>query len=343
MAFCALNTGPDTHLLDHIAPLASIVGMPLIVTEEENYALARKYYPEVSTRHWPDLDLRLGELAAEFDVLFECKYWKPELKELFRLCFGKEMKLVFCPHGQSDKGYKAPLLAPYALQDEVLLYGDLMREMLTELKVSVRSSVVVGNYRLEYFRRHQDRLRAVVEKEVFSSLRSGSKTLLYAPTWRDADQSTTFFDVVEKLVDDVPPHWNLLVKLHPLLAQRDPVLFHRLSVLETRLPNVLFIDRFPLVYPILERIDAYLGDFSSVGYDVLAFQKPMFFLEQPGAQQGRLQECGKKVSARDKVFTVIEQNFEKMKLFQPKQKALYERAFSEGFKELVLNGQFQEQ
>ena len=40
MRCAAFNTGSDFHLLDHIAPLAAIMEMPLITVEEQNYELA---------------------------------------------------------------------------------------------------------------------------------------------------------------------------------------------------------------------------------------------------------------------------------------------------------------
>ena len=57
----------------------------------------------------PDLEFKLSAIAEQFDVLFECKYWAPHLKLLFQQLYNKKMQLVFCPHGQSDKGYQTPL------------------------------------------------------------------------------------------------------------------------------------------------------------------------------------------------------------------------------------------
>lgn len=324
MASCALNTGPDIHLLDHIAPLAALKNMPLIVTEEENAILAAKYYPDVAVRYMPDLSFRLAELAQEFDTLYECKFWRPEFKAVFRTCYQKEMRLVFCPHGQSDKGYKAPLLAAYAFQDEVLLYGDLLREMLSELNIPLQSSQPIGNYRLNYYQANRERLDGA---EIFSQLNSENKTLLYAPTWRDLDGATTFFATCEKLIRELPSHWNLILKLHPLLEQRDPALFYRLGILEEKRRGVVIVDKYPPVYPILEKIDAYLGDYSSVGYDVLAFEKPMFFLPLPDQPPARLHSCGQALNPEANFFEAIESKLKNAEKYKPAQQALYQKAF----------------
>lgn len=292
MRSAAFNTGPDFHLLDHIAPLAELLQMPLITTEELNTALAHRYYPQVEVRYMPDLEFKLGEIAEQFDVLYECKYWVPHLKSLFRQIYNKEMKLIFCPHGQSDKGYKAPLLAPYALQDAVLIYGELMIDMLKELGVwpSIENHIIVGNYRLQFYRKYQSFYDTLAEREIFSKLDKKNRTLLYAPTWRDADNATSFFAHGGQIIDHLPSEWNLILKLHPLLEQRDPALFYTIAARADKKPNALIVHEFPPVYPILAKVDAYLGDASSVGYDFLAFQRPMFFLPTP--TPGRLHACG---------------------------------------------------
>ena len=43
--------------------------------------------------------------------------------------------------------------------------------------------------------------------------------------------------------------------------------------------NILFLKNCPLIYPLLDYIDVLLGDFSSIGYDFLTFNKPMFIFK----------------------------------------------------------------
>lgn len=278
----ALNTGSDYHLLDHIGPLAQWLGCPLIVTEELNDSLAKKFYPQIETLLLPDLEFRLGEIAQNFDVLFECKYWQPHLKTLFRTLYQKEMRLIFCPHGQSDKGYGAPVLAPYALQDAVLIYGPLMLEMLKELQIAVPDYAFVGNYRLKFYQKYRsfyDSLAPKIDRD--------KRTLLYAPTWSDLDHSSSWFKQGARVLSELPEDWNLIIKIHPLLKQRNPAQYESLHA---ERPNLFLIEEFPPVYPLLALADAYLGDASSVGYDFLTFEKPLYFF--PTHRLGRLHACG---------------------------------------------------
>ena len=183
MGIAAFVLDRNIHLLDHMAPLASLMKLPLIVNDEEVAHLAQEFYPEVEVRFWPDLPFRLKQLCEEFDVLLNCQYWEPSFKECLRSLFGKEMKLVFCPHGQSDKGYKAPLLESYKFHDLVLIYGNLMEKMLEELHIPIQAHLRVGNYRLLYHQLHKSR------RKDFRL----NRTLLYAPTWNDADEPPLFF------------------------------------------------------------------------------------------------------------------------------------------------------
>ena len=321
MRCAAFNTGPEFHALDHIAPLAALMDMPLITTEERNYELALRYYPQIEVRHMPDLEFQLALIAEQFDVLFECKYWAPHLKSLFHRLYKKEMRLVFCPHGQSDKGFQAPLLAPYALQDMVLVYGNLLIQMLKDLAVwpSIAQHVVVGNYRLQFYQRHRAFYDRLAEKEV--PLNKKNKTLLYAPTWRDADGATSFFTQGAKVISQLPSDWNLIIKLHPLLEQRDPSRFYAVAALVDKKPNAFLIDAFPPVYPILSLADIYLGDASSVGYDFLFFQRPLYFF--PTEHPGKLFSCGRVIDPRKDVYSQLD----KASSHEAKQIALYQWAF----------------
>lgn len=314
MRYAAFNTGPDYHLLDHIAPLAEWLSCPLITTEELNYELAKKYYPQVETHFLPDLEFRLGEIAKNFDVLFECKYWQPHLKALFQTLYKKDIRLVFCPHGQSDKGYQAPVLAPYALQDAVLIYGSLMLEMLKNLKIEAPHSVVVGNYRLKFYEKYR-----VFYDSLAPQIDRSKKTVLYAPTWRDLDDSSSFFKYGAKVIAELPNDWNLIIKLHPLLKLRSPIEYEALQIDK---PNVFLIDEFPPVYPILALADIYLGDASSVGYDFLAFEKPLYFF--PSDSLGRLHSCGTFIDITKNIYSQMDQKNPHLK----SQRALYQQAFS---------------
>lgn len=322
MRCAGFNTGSEFHMLDHIAPLAELMQMPLITTEERNDRLARHYYPQVKTRFMPDLEFQLGAIAEEFDALFECKFWGADLKSLFRQFYKKEMRLVFCPHGQSDKGLHS--LAQYPLQDILLLYGELMIEMLKELQLwpLIANYAFVGNYRLAFYRKYQEFYDGLAEKEIFSKLKSKNRTLLYAPTWKDGNQSTSFFDHGAKVISELPADWNLIVKLHPLLEERDPAYFYSIATLADHKPNTLIVDEFPPVYPLLSRADAYLGDFSSVGYDFLAFQRPLFFL--PVRATGRLHTTGRIIDPSANIYKQLDGKNH----YLEEQKTLYALAFS---------------
>ncbi len=321
MRSAAVQTGTQFHELDHIAPLAALCGMPLLIAEEANFEMCRRFYPQTEARHVPDIESQLGFIADEFDALVECKYWTPQLKHIFKTLYKKEMRLVFCPHGQSDKGYRAPLLDPYAWQDQVLVYGELMIRMLKDLGVweKIQSYSVVGNYRLKVYEANRPFYDRLAKEAV--PLSSGKKTLLYAPTWNDADGASSFFFAGGKVIEELPSDWNLILKVHPLLEQRDPSCFYRIAALAEQKPNAFLVHEFPPVYPLLAMADAYLGDASSVGYDFLYFQRPMFFF--PTKPPSRLHSCGKVLDPTKNLYAQLDEP----NLCVKEQKALYGLAF----------------
>lgn len=325
--YAALNVSFRHSFIDHIAPLSSLLDIPLIVSDEKNAQMTTRYYPEAKMRYWPDFEFRMKEIADEFDVLFSCDYWSKRQQAAFGLHTQKPMVFVFCPHGQSDKGYHSSSLAPYAEQEAVLLYGSLMREMLMDLQIwdKIEKSAVVGNFRRRYYETHRERLLKLADGELFSRLHRGKRTLLYAPTWSDLEQSGTFFEYGEHLLKRLPSDWNLLIKVHPNLVQNDPVLYYRLRLIEEKRPNFLLVEDFPPIYPILERVDVYLGDYSSIGYDFLAFQKPMFFFQRPHLSRPRLHACGRVLDPSEDLYKAMETDLSE---FGEARKELYQKAFA---------------
>ena len=320
----ALNTGSADQFLDHIAPLADLLNIPLIVSEEESLHLLETYYPHTKKELLKDPEFHLGELASRFDALIGCRYWPSHLKQTFRHLHGKNVDLIFCPHGQSDKGFGYPSLAPYAEQDIVLLYGDLLKDMLEQLQIKIDRYATIGNYRRLHYQKHKSFYDNLADKEIFSHLVPNQPTLLYAPTWKDGDRSTSFFDWSQTLYKELPSHWNLIVKVHPLLEQKDPAHYFATLNALTKIPNGILVSGFPPIYPILERSDCYLGDFSSVGYDFLAYQRPMFFFSHPKLPAGPLHSCGHFLNSQRPLFSLIEQKLEAKNLSQQN---LYQHAF----------------
>ncbi|MDN3506124.1 MAG: CDP-glycerol glycerophosphotransferase family protein [Simkaniaceae bacterium] len=259
--FVAISTGPSTHL-DHLAPLCYLLEIPLIVTEKEHLTLGKKFYPMVNIQYISLSDLSLDHIAKHYDTILTCgKFWALELKPLMQMLYNKEIRFVFSPHGYSDK---EELLNKPVAQDIDLRYEEM------------------GNVRHWFYQKHKEHLDALAE----GFFKTDKKTVLYAPTWETTATPTSFFESTSRIIEELKDSYHLLIKLHPLLEENDPASFHQiLGKYETK---ATFILEFPPVYPLLEKTDIYLGDFSSVGYDFLVYDRPMFFLKSGG----RLQKCG---------------------------------------------------
>jgi len=311
----ATNYGNALHLLDHIAPIAYILDIPLFVDDERNYELLKKYYPQTKS-HLKE-PLTLAFLSKNFDALVSCNYWYPEDKLAFINFNNKDMKLVFCPHGNSDKGYINKVnMQSFAMQDSVMLYGNHMIDLLKNLAVyeQLKEHSIIGNLRLSFYKKHKTFYDEIIKDEILSSLNSQNKTILYAPTWKDIENSSSFFEIFSKIIKNVPSHYNLIIKLHPSIEDRNPTEFYQLY--EENLPsNIKILQEFPLIYPLLNKIDMYIGDFSSVGYDFLYFNKPMFFIDHQNRNSANdpslsLYKCGIQIDKKywNDIFSFIDNN-----------------------------------
>lgn len=256
----AIDQAVDNRFLDHLAPICAIMDMTLIVSEEKKLELIKHYYPQIEAKYCAYSDFSSDFLARNYDLFFHSVVNRDDVIDFFAKLYDKKATFVYCPHGNSDK----PL--PVIKQDIVLAYGDQMKKKLKHKRV-----ITIGNYRYLFYKQHKSFYDEIVEKEVFSRLNPKNKTIIYAPTWND----DSFFTFAEEMAN--LKYYNLIVKLHPLLEELCPSRFFRaLSFFENK-ENIVILNDYPLVYPILARSDIYIGDSSSIGYDFLTFQRPIFF------------------------------------------------------------------
>lgn len=278
-----LNPLSQIHYTDHLAVVCIIMDIPLLFLDDADYTLGKKYYPGLKASLQAYHQFNPEFLITNYDVLFMSDLWdKRSFHEKYgplEKKYNKTLRHVHCPHGFSDKGF---YLKKCANEDITLIYGQNMLDLLKHNGVfeNLNQYVITGNYRFTYFNQHRSFYDELVLNEVFSRFAKKQRVILYAPTWMDLENSTSFFEAYAYLLDNLPGDYNMIVKLHPRLELDDTAQYYHIVGKYEGRPNMIFLKDFPLVYPLLAHTDIYIGDMSSVGYDFLPFNKPMFFLNQ---------------------------------------------------------------
>jgi len=270
MEKAGLIYGPEVHHLDHLAPLCAQLKIPLILTDVDVCSLARRFYPDLEVILWDPLEAP-EKLVAQFDTIY---YSTPRVlfDEVFFFAQGfqnKRIRTIWCPHGNSDKGRSSVFMEALSEEEHLLVYGTRMETFLREK--GIKAPVTrVGNYRLDYFKKH-----AAFYEDLFPAKKK--KTILYAPTWQDGEKNSSF-PYIWRFLLTTPKRFSLFVKLHPNLYVQFP---EEIKQLKAEAPDhVTILEDFPPIYPILSKADIYVGDMSSIGYDFLAFKRPMILLKQ---------------------------------------------------------------
>lgn len=334
----AVNPIQQSQFTDHLAPAAIIMGCPLLFNEEEAEKQALHYYPELMTELVPFQGFNPEYLIAHYDLIllsdqFDRKTFRTKFAPLEKK-YQKRIRCLHCPHGFSDKGF---YLRGVAFEDIAWIYGQNMLDLLKEWGVlsELKQYVLTGNYRLSYYLKHKKFFDELLKKEVLSRFAKKKKILLYAPTCSDNEDSSSFFEAAKHLLEKLPEDYNMIVKLHPRLELDDPAFYyHILGRYEDR-KNILFLKDFPLIYPLLAAADIYIGDMSSIGYDFLIFNRPMFFLnqQQRDSSQDRalyLFRTGTEIlpSEYSRIYSLIDQAIESdQEKFSQIRKEVYEYTF----------------
>lgn len=261
--------GNSPQHLDHIGPLCSFLSIPLMHTEEDLSEQIKIFYPNIDTIFATPTNFS-SQILDGYDVVFSCLptqlidplfFFDERVKR-------KKILPFWIPHGQSDKDNLGALTAEKLL----LVYGKQMIDILKAKNVlpSLFRYIVMGNFRKFYFESHKAHYQRLFDRHI--AFEKPQETILYAPTWGDPSiQKNLSF-----LIENLPPTYNLMIKLHPNTL-REAFSDALLEFAETK-ENIKVLTNFPAIFPILENTHIYLGDHSSIAYDFLSFNRPLFFL-----------------------------------------------------------------
>lgn len=335
--------GNFSHYLDHLSPLCYFLKIPLITNNEDIASCAKKYYPMIDTILVDNLNIHTF-VVKNFDTIISC-ITKAHFDMSFIFSqdlFKKNIQIIWCPHGNSDKGKTISSFDSLLNEKFALVYGKKMILFLKEKKIfsTIKNVFIVGNYRLNFYKKFKAFYDELIKNEILKKIDKNKKNLLYAPTWSDYENSSSFEKYLEILLKTASEKYNLIIKLHPNIYQKLEV---EIRILKGKYENknILFLENFPLIYPLLNIIDIYLGDFSSIGYDFLYFQKPMYFLKPQNPKlTSDLFFCGNVIEDNN-IFKVIEKNIFQDQL-KDKIKKLYNLTFDskvnlKKLKEKILN------
>lgn len=233
----ALNPNSFIHLTEHLAPLSAIMGMPLLLTDENHEEIVKKYYPDVQTLllNWQEVTPQY--LIENYDVFFQSEPWPR--KDFYRnyqkleQYHQKQVRNVFCPHGFSDKLF---WFEKCVWEDITLFYGQNMLDMLKSLEIeqNLNAAVRTGNYRFQFYKKHKTFYDKIADEEVFGKFAKKQPTILYAPTCNDQDNNTSFMDS-DAIIGKLPDSYNLIIKIHPELEETNgPALYKMMGKYEKK-------------------------------------------------------------------------------------------------------------
>jgi teichoic acid glycerol-phosphate primase len=247
------------HHLDHLAPFCSLMGWPLIVTDEEIYKLGISYYPDLDVHLLSSLEAPF-EVTKQFDTIVTTlpRIAFDEIFFIAEASLQRRLKTFWLPHGNSDKGG----LEALASEEAAFVYGPKMIDLIKSKNVNIPKLIRVGNFRYIYYQKHRQ-----FYENLLDEIGLKKSFILYAPTWKDAENSSSF----EMAIDALTESYSLVIKPHPNELED-------IRVIQRKLINRgVWLDHFPPIYPLLERTTHLIGDFSSIGYDFLRYNRPMFF------------------------------------------------------------------
>lgn len=333
--------GERFSYVDHLVPICQLLDIPLLCTDQTVADSIEFFYPKMNLLIHDPQDFCLNDILAPFDTFFYVDLFRNGNGsfQFFEYLYEGNKRSVCGLHGNSDKKRNLFWAERYADEDVILLYGPHMVDFLKEKGIWERFStcILTGNYRYQYYIKHQPFFDALAER--FFGPKGNKKTILYAPTWSSLNRKSewrvdhsSFFNVYPAVFDQLPADFELIVKIHPYMKLLFPNEIDEIKEQYAGKENIVFLGDFPLIYPLLSRVDCYLGDYSSIGYDFLTFNRPLFFLNEqrrdPTTDLGvQLFGCGQVIlpEAYSRLYHTIDKG--DTPFFAEKRSALYNYAF----------------
>ncbi|MCB1181294.1 MAG: CDP-glycerol glycerophosphotransferase family protein [Chlamydiia bacterium] len=296
---------------DHITPLCQILDIPLLVTDPWIFELTELYYPKMHLIYESPSNYDLSPHLKDYDAFVTVSHFKKFQGGYLMgdYLVRSEAKSIYSLHGNSDKKRDLFWVEQCLEEDIVLLYGEFFRDFIKEKGVYHRLShpILCGNYRLEFYKNHKEFFQKKISPHLFKD--SNRMSILYAPTWSSPNKKSewrvdysSYLSIHSQILNTIPSNFQIYVKTHPFMEQLYPKEMTEIRQCYEKNPQVKFIEDCPLIYPLLEHIDVYLGDYSSIGYDFLYFDRPLLFLNDGHRD---LDLCGTKVTP-DKIYHALE-------------------------------------
>ena len=119
--------GRDVHYVDHLAPLAHFLDIPLITNDVDVDELVKTFYPNVQRLFIDTLEIDQN-LLENYTSLISCmpSAYMDAIFSFAKKRTGKTLKYIFCPHGHSDKKN----LSALKKENHLMLYGTLFNSIL---------------------------------------------------------------------------------------------------------------------------------------------------------------------------------------------------------------------
>lgn len=328
MKLAGLLLQNDAHHLDHIAPLCALLSAPLITNCEHIHTLVSRFYPCLEVIKKEDVELPLWTVYSFTHLITTTP--KP-LVDLFLFphqdLTGKKITTFWCPHGFSDKGSSVPFFEALADEDGLFYYGDAMLSTLKKKlhQLHHKELFSLGNYRMHYSQKHASFYKPLLQ----NLFPKGKKLILYAPTWSDGENSSSVDALLPHLVDFIPENIQLLLRLHPNTLKKSSLQVKKAIKKANGHPQITLVNHIPTVLPILSQTDVFIGDRSSIGYDFLPFNRPMFFAPGNSATPCPLFDSGKILTEKEypHIFSTIEKEIKRPTNLEKQRNSLYNQVF----------------
>lgn len=148
--------GDTQSYIDHLVPLCSLLEIPLLVTERSIQHLIELYYPPIEIKFVEPEDYDLDPFLKEYDLFVYVDFFRKGngTFQFQEYTAKKKARSLLSLHGNPDKFRTIYWIENLSDEDIVLAYGPQLKHLIREKGIE-KELVMCGNYRLEFYKKHE--------------------------------------------------------------------------------------------------------------------------------------------------------------------------------------------
>ncbi|GAB4186959.1 MAG: hypothetical protein Tsb0015_05210 [Simkaniaceae bacterium] len=255
----SFHFGTSQKSLDHLSSFSAYLSLPLYLADKELFQNIHNQYPNLDCRYYTEEEIATSFLQEnDAAVTALPSNMLNNIFEFSQNLLNKKLLSIWFPENLPESSFSSDQ------EMASLATGQLAYAALR--KMQIEKILIVGNIKYAFYAENKD----FYETKLQSRLKALNKklfTIFIASSWM------TDFDFFQFIKEKIK-NYNFIIPVNSLQIKANTDLQNFINDF-TDFSNILFIQDFIPMHPLMAQSDIYLGEINELAYDYLIYDNPI--------------------------------------------------------------------